>query len=250
MSMEEKSSPPGGGAARCVMLCPRRLRGVPPADIAGELAGRGALIECTSDAMQAMAALVELERSLVRGEHRDPMLLVLVEPGELTMIDELVAGCARYAPRAVVYRYEANAPKRLSRYAAGPSIAPGANGPEPGALPFQPRGEASRAPRGDAPASPPFGTGGLVSWAGLAAPRPGPRSSPRPAPSAPLRLADAPPEHPAQRRPDARSEPARNGKEPANGRAQLSEDELRMLLADPLNGHGSPDEAADSGGRR
>lgn len=148
--------------ARCVVLCPPRSGAAQaPVELRHALAPRARTIEATDDALTAMSALVELERGFTRGEHRDPMLLLLVEPDRLgPAAAALVASVSKYAPRAAVWRFDPRAERRLAPYTAD-----AADSVTRAPRPFSPPGP--RAPRPARVEGSVLSAGGFVSWAGF-----------------------------------------------------------------------------------
>jgi hypothetical protein len=225
--------------------CPRdpSAQREPPAKLPKELrellAPRASSVECHAEPLEALASMVLHERGFVSGKHKDPMLLILVEPSRLEGIDALVAAMSKYAHRAAVWQYDPASPKRLSRYTA--PIAPAesnghahtngnGNGNATTAAP-RPRTVAATAPA-------------FVSWVGMPGPMPTPQNPPRPAPR--LRLtgdATTPTEAPNKPLPTAATTGISNASPtPSNStptpatKPLLTDEEVAMLLGDAPRG--------------
>ncbi|MFM9957176.1 MAG: hypothetical protein ACKVZJ_03805 [Phycisphaerales bacterium] len=179
MNTSTFSSPvePASSSPRCVALCPRAGRGaavVLPSELRDLLAQRNAAVECFDNALAALAALMVHERGFANGAHRDPMLLILVEPSKLRDTEMLVAAAAKYAHHAAVWQYDPASERRLARYTAPIGVPASANG-GPSAMP----GPADAQANGSGPAalrrpvlSPPrpalsASGGSFVSWGGM-----------------------------------------------------------------------------------
>lgn len=235
--------------ARCVVWCPRDAsadRTLPaklPKELRELLAPRASSVECHAEPLDALASMVLHERGFVAGTHKDPMLLILIDPSRLVGIDALVAAMSKYAHRAAVWQYDPASPKRLSRYTApvSPPTTNGAsnghttgNGNGIGSLPT-----ASPRPHTVAATAPAF-----VSWVGMPGPMTAPPNTPRPAPR--LRLAgdtptpaDTPPKPTAiaQGPTSAIAAPSPSNQTPTNNRKPaLTDEEVAMLLGDAPQG--------------
>lgn len=221
MSSEPKSNVQPSGATRCVVVCPPDSGADPrlPDELSALLGARATVLNIETDPVRAMSYLVIHERAFLRAEHKDPMLLLLVEPARIPRCELLVAAASKYAPHAPVWQYVANAAKRLSRYVSPSEIPAGIIAPAPGVRPPQPRPAPTTptAPRGVT------GPSGFVSWAGLPRAAPAP-AAPRPAPK--LRLAGE-----AAPQPTGGDDPAKPAA-PASIRpgVTLTDEEMRMLL--------------------
>ncbi len=152
----------GGSAAlaRCVVLCPRSNNAAPelPAELRGLLAPRASSVACFDEPLRALAEMVMHERGFAGGEHKDPMLLILVEPGRLPQVEPLIGAMSKYAHRAAVWQYDPASARRFSRYVA-PVSAP-THGSSNGHTSSAPA--AGVKPRTIAAAAPAF-----VSWVGM-----------------------------------------------------------------------------------
>ncbi|HYE02428.1 MAG TPA: hypothetical protein VD963_04240 [Phycisphaerales bacterium] len=194
---------PGGATTRCVLW--RSPDRPTPAELVESLRRRGVeLVECRS-AFEAMARLCVLEHGDGAGSRprygpREPVILVLVEPGRLPRAAEVVASAAVYAPHAACWVYEAAHEPKLRLY--DPPEAREGNAREDG-----PR-SSGRAP----------GSVGLP---------PGGRRHGAQAPTKPaLRLTETEPA------PEPGPEPAVESTGTTTRSVVLSEEELAMLLGD------------------
>jgi hypothetical protein len=229
--------------ARCVVWCPRdpsAPREQPaklPRELRELLAPRASSVECHAEPLDALASMVLHERGFVSGAHKDPMLLILVEPSRLVGIDALVAAMSKYAHRAAVWQYDPASPKRLARYTA-PIAPPESNGHSHS----NGNGNGNAATPAPRPrtiaATPPA----FVSWVGMPGPMPTPQNTQRPAPR--LRLAGeatTPAEAPVKPLPTATVSglpsvaPTPSNAPPA-AKPSLTDEEVAMLLGDAPRG--------------
>lgn len=236
----------GSALARCVVLCPRSggADAVLPDELRLLLDNRASSMTCFSEPLSALAAMVVHERDFSGGRHKDPMLLILVEPARLAAVEALVAAMSKYAHRAAVWQYDPASAKRLARYVA-PVVNPSstANGASNGAGTVQSNNGAK--PRSVAAAAPAFvswvGMPGAVSGGmsgGVAAPKPAPR----------LRLAGEAAHSSGSVEPSAPSTAHATGTvapttpaAPAAApkvRPELTDEEMAMLLGPGRNGAG------------
>lgn len=211
--------------ARCIALCPRTDSGsVPPlpAELQSLLAERSSIIECHAEPLEVMASLVIHERAFASGTHREPMLLILVEPSKLFGVESLVRAMSKYAHHAAVWQYDPASARRLSPYAA-PVAPPPTNGN--GRTVGNGNGNA-RAPEGQPRARTVASTApSFVSWVGM------PRAAPPEAlPTPKLRLAGTPSSETAAA--TAGQGPAR----PTAVKPALTDEEMAMLLGNDTPG--------------
>lgn len=115
-SRESRTGSERGLRVRCVALLPID-RAELPRDLREELDRRGFDVQESTDAYDAMARLVLLERDrrLSPDSHAGIVLLV-VEPGSIARGDELRGSASRFVPGLVCWRYESSATPRLARW--------------------------------------------------------------------------------------------------------------------------------------
>ncbi len=96
--------------AACVLLC----RGVPPADLMEMLRRKELRPAVVGTLSAALAELIVIEKRGEGAGAREPVILLVVEPGEFADLDALVDAAARSAPRAVLWRFARGSTPRLA----------------------------------------------------------------------------------------------------------------------------------------
>jgi hypothetical protein len=105
-----------GRKQRCVLLV-RRAPGTPnaqlPSDLMEELSEKHLDVRRCDSVYMVMAELVLHEAARRSGWHRDPAILLVVEPGNHEKIDDLVQAALRWVTRPVLWRYSKSLSPRL-----------------------------------------------------------------------------------------------------------------------------------------
>lgn len=132
-----------GRKQRCVLLG-HRAPGTPvvefPRELLDKLAAKGFEVRKCDNRYMAMAELVLHEASRRAGWHRDPSLLVVVEPDQVPGVDELVDSVSRFVKKPVFWSYASGRSPRMQALAPGSgpgtsSVRPAAPATYPGAEP-------------------------------------------------------------------------------------------------------------------